>query len=535
MAWRTTVADRAWSAARRPVRRTAGMAGLLAALALFQVACANFIALPVSPVVKAIITGKVLGDRLQDQQLGRTVEVPLLATVRCNQAATKLAPDGSYSLVVEQATQYICTASAPSYVTGEATLDGSLGQVFHLDFGGPTLVSACGAPVATPTGTRATRAATPPAAAIPTATATTTTAAALLCPELHLRAGSITGVVTNADNHLPATSTRITCWNAHTHAEDTTPTGTYTSTTDSTGGFAFASLPIDRYLCTAGSDPTAKIISPAPGAATTVAITICGKLCPSVRYQGGPVMHTMTAYVVFWLPSGYIYSAVGNDHFEGLIQRYFHDVGASSYYNIVTQYWDTTNGFMLNQVSLGDVYVDTHPYPRAATRSDPLQPSDLEREARAAIAARHWTADTSHAVFIYTGYNAQICDGNPGGLCTFPNGSQDVFCGYHSLSGQNLIFVVVATTQSCSGASYVTPYGSPNGDRLADEALITTSHEQFESATDLDTRGWWSGNASTGEIGDKCAQSYREVMLGGHPYWVQAEWSDRGNGCVFSL
>jgi hypothetical protein len=358
---------------------------------------------------------------------------------------------------------------------------------------------------------------------------------ALLCPELHFVTGSVMGVVTNADDHSPASSERLTCWNPHTLEEDATPTGTYQTETDANGAFAFAELPVDRYLCTAGSDPTATVMSPAPGATTKMAVSMCSKHCPSVRYQGGSVMHTMTAYIVFWLPSGYTYSSVGSSHFEGLIQRYFRDVGGSSYFNLLTQYWDTTNGFILNQVSLGDTFVDRHPYPHAATRGDPLQPGDLQHEAEGVAASRQWTTDGTHAVFVYTAYNAQICDGNSGGLCTYPNGSQEVFCGYHSLGSQHLIFAVIATTQSCSGASYDSPYGSPNGDRLADEAIVTTSHEQFESASDADTRGWWAGNASTGEIGDMCVQSYRQVTLRGHPYWVQAEWSDRANGCAYSL
>src|SRR5262249_47406314 len=155
-----------------------------------------------------------------------------------------------------------------------------------------------------------------------------------------------------------------------------------------------------------------------------------------------------------------------------VIQHYFRDVGGSDYYNILTQYWDTDTGFMLNKVALGDVFVDTHPYPHVGTRADPLLPSDIEQEARAAATTHGWMSDMTHMVFIFTAYDAQICDGSAAELCTYPGGSQEVFCGYHSLTNQSLIFALIANTESCSGSADDTPFGSPNGDRLADEALI---------------------------------------------------------------
>jgi hypothetical protein len=532
---------------RPHARRSRGWTGataLLAALAITQLACTNLLALPAPPLAKAVISGKVYGDRLQDQQAGKTVAVPLLATVRCNESSAQTTVDGSYRLSVSQTAQYACSASAPTYVAAQTVLVGSLGPLFHLDFGGPTVVTSCGVPALTPTVPNVTpTAATPTATRSSAAVAPTTSSGAssapsavLECPELHLATGTVTGVVTNADDHTPAAGTRLACWNPHgSPMADLTPNGTYQTQTDANGAFSLTGLPIDRYLCMAGGDPRPTVISPAPGATTTVSVTMCAKHCPSVTYQGGPVMHTMTVYVVFWLPSGHMYSDVGTAHFEGLIQRYFHDVGGTSYYNIATQYWDTATGFILNQVALGGVYVDTHPYPHAGTRDDPLVPSDIAAEVQAVVSARNWTRDTSHVVFVYTAYGAEMCDGGSGGLCTFPHGSQQVFCGYHSTTNDNTIFAEIADTQGCTGGAYAAPYDSPNGDRLADEALITTSHEQFESATDPDTHGWWGGDASTGEIGDKCEQSYQEVTLGGHPYWVQPEWSDRSNSCVYGM
>ncbi len=43
------------------------------------------------------------------------------------------------------------------------------------------------------------------------------------------------------------------------------------------------------------------------------------------------------------------------------MEQYFQDVGGTSFYNILTQYYDALGGPIQNVVTLGGSYVDTAP------------------------------------------------------------------------------------------------------------------------------------------------------------------------------
>jgi hypothetical protein len=355
------------------------------------------------------------------------------------------------------------------------------------------------------------------------------------CPELRLIPGSVAGSVTRAEDGSPAARVRVTCWQPGGPTQTSGTGNTYKATTDVAGRFAFTHMPIAQYLCTAGDDPGAFTVSPTPSATTSAAFKMCTTSCPDVHYGQGDVMHTMTAYLLFWLPHGRTYSEVPNNSYETVIQHYFQDVGGSAYYNIVSQYWDTTNGFMANSVKLGDVFVDTTAYPHGATSQDPLLDKDITHEIAATAKARHWTNDTSHIVFVYTAYGAEVCANAPGKSCSFQQPGGDTFCGYHSNMPDQTIYAVLPDSAACVGPAYADTYSGPNGDRLADVVIIYTSHEQFEAATDPFQGGWWGLNPHQGEVGDKCAGHFSTVTLRGGSYLVQAEWSNRANSCVYAL
>ena len=78
--------------------------------------------------------------------------------------------------------------------------------------------------------------------------------------------------------------------------------------------------------------------------------TVFGQTSSDMSYYGGPVMHMSNTYAIFWLPSGYSYVDFPwtNSGYESLIERFLIDVGGTSYYNILTQYSDNTNGTILD-------------------------------------------------------------------------------------------------------------------------------------------------------------------------------------------
>lgn len=507
---------------------------LYAVAALMLAGCA---APQLAPPANTRISGVVYGDRAQDQEAGRTVLAPLVATVQCNGVQATATTDGRFSLSVKTADRYTCLAKAPSYQSGQAVLIGARGGILRLAFGGALHLTSCVTGAATATAEAVNTPLAVPTTATHDASGDPSVAAegATVCPELQLIPGAVSGVVTRAEDGAVATKVRVTCWQPGGPTQTSGTGNTHQTLTDTSGQFAFGQMPISQYLCTAGDDPTAFIVSPAPGATSSVAFKMCTNSCPDVHYAQGDVMHTMTVYLLFWLPHGRMYSAMTPSSYETIIQRYFQSIGGSPFYNIVTQYWDTTNGYMLNSVKLGDSYVDTTAYPHAATRSDPLQDQDIAHEIGAAMTARHWTKDNAHVVFVYTAYGAEICSNASANSCSFQQAGHDTFCGYHSTTPNQTIYAVLPDTSACMGSTNDHPYAGANGDRLADTALISTSHEQFEAATDPFQGGWWGLNPHVGEIGDKCDGTYGTVTLKGNTFYVQAEWSNRTNSCVYAL
>jgi hypothetical protein len=265
-----------------------------------------------------------------------------------------------------------------------------------------------------------------------------------------------------------------------------------------------------------------------------------------VIYQTGPVMHQYSAYLIFWLPPGYVYEPGGNDQrFARLMMRYFQDVGGSSFLKVTTQYGDAT-GAPSGGASLGGIAVDrVDPYPRKGTTWDPLRDSDIRHEISRVIRVEGWTPSLSHEFFVFTGVGVESCLDKTD--CSFPTGKGGFYAGYHDdfmdpQARKPVIYANlpdVATTLPVSGTMENGDRLSPNGDWIADSEISVLSHEQFESITDPFHEAW--GDRSGQEIADKCEQIYGTVnefganlLLHGDPYIVQAEWSNAAGGCALS-
>jgi hypothetical protein len=261
----------------------------------------------------------------------------------------------------------------------------------------------------------------------------------------------------------------------------------------------------------------------------------------NMTYHGGPTQQTVAAYTIFWSPNGTISSS-----YRTLINRYFQDIGGSSFYNVVSQYPGLTD--TQNVSTLGGTWIDTGPYPAGeGSAFNPLSHTDIQTEvARALSLNPSWNpAGLGRMFFVYTELGVESCwdptvaysnlSCTPG--VASPNPVQ---CAYHSAFGTLNNPVIYANM----------PYGetwpwvcrgfptSPNGDLAADAEISMSSHEHFEAVTDPLLDAWFDSNSS-GEIGDKCAYIYGSTMpdghnltLNGHPYIVQLEWSNANNDGV---
>ncbi|MDP9101436.1 MAG: hypothetical protein M3N21_04730 [Actinomycetota bacterium] len=240
-----------------------------------------------------------------------------------------------------------------------------------------------------------------------------------------------------------------------------------------------------------------------------------------LQYGGGPVELSNTAYAIFWEPTT---GPQVNAGYNGLISRYFQDIGGSALFGTTTQYYQTTNGpqqNITNVSSFGGSYVDTTPYPNGN-----LTDADIQAEVVRALAAKGWTGGVGHQFFVYT---------NPGAI-TLTN-----FCAYHGSfthAGTDVLYanLLYGNQVGCQ------PPSSPNGNPEADGVIDATSHEHWETITDPIVGYGWT--AVTGDEGsDQCNHTYgptdangADVTLKGHPYILQLEWSNQPLlvGCVMS-
>jgi hypothetical protein len=271
---------------------------------------------------------------------------------------------------------------------------------------------------------------------------------------------------------------------------------------------------------------------------TNNSVTQASSTSNAISY-GGPVMHYTRTYAIFWLPSGYHFEGFfGSDSsYEYLISRFLSDVGGSNYYNIVTQYTDHTNGAPLDASSLSGYVIDTDPYPLV---SNTLYDSSVRNEISNVINSQGWPAGLDSMFLVYTAGGISSCFS--GTVCFLTT-----YCAYHDyyyLNNQPVIYGNMPDIDSVSGflgcgGSWLGLL-SPNGDHAADTEISITSHELFEAATDPLINAWL--DTSGNEIGDKCLNQLGSInlldgsnlILNGHKYIVQEEWSNWNAACVLS-
>lgn len=265
---------------------------------------------------------------------------------------------------------------------------------------------------------------------------------------------------------------------------------------------------------------------------------------------GGSIQSYTKSFAIFWLPPGYTYENGGSSsRYESLMLRYLTDIGGSSLYGTMTQYYDSVS-YITNSSTFSGSAVDTSPYPTyygTAATTD----TDIQKEVVKEIKAHGWPYGLHEQFFVFTASGvltwAQIAGGwsNSGG-------TSSGYCAYHSaVSGSSFglgNYPIVYANMPDQDRHYEcyahsgSRYFSPNGDYTADSMISTTSHEQFEMVTDPRLNAW--KDSAGFEIGDKCAYVYGtpasdggNITLRGHRYILQAEFSNAtlnryGTGCT---
>lgn len=275
-------------------------------------------------------------------------------------------------------------------------------------------------------------------------------------------------------------------------------------------------------------------------------------------YGTGPVMRNPTNYLIFWQPAGGYAPAFPAGYQLG-IEKFFQSVGGTPFYNIITQYNDSSGAPVPNATSLGaPSWTDTKTAspsgcdgtPTGAVGSTPhcpLTDADIQNEVTVALTANpQWLKPGINVeYYVYTPNTVGECSGKgtDGNYQCFDinqgiasSGQDAAFCAYHSYFGANTIysFMPFASDGNCVGAVSTFPNG-----KVMDVVLSPTSHEMVESNTDPLLNAWQGTGAGSDEIGDKCSYIYGYVapdgtnfVLNGSRYQVQEEYSNDIAACT---
>jgi hypothetical protein len=231
----------------------------------------------------------------------------------------------------------------------------------------------------------------------------------------------------------------------------------------------------------------------------------------NMTYHGGPVQHTQKVFTIFWQGSSTPFPA----GYQTTINQFVQDLSLSPYYGIAGQYGDS-NGEVSPMLTFGGTWLDTtNALPHAAVSF-----ADLTAEVNRAKAANGWSSDANSYFQVYT----------PSG---FSSSASAGICGLHYFANPAVGQILYPQPGCFPGAPY------PNAD-VADAAINISAHEIIETVTDPLGNGWFF-QSSAGEIGDLCAWIFgtragdgSNVVMNGHPYIVQMEWSNAISGCTLT-
>ncbi len=260
-----------------------------------------------------------------------------------------------------------------------------------------------------------------------------------------------------------------------------------------------------------------------------------------IYHTGGTVIQSAHVVDIFWgastdFPSGYATE----------LQAYRDHYGSTNQYNVITQYYDSANGNIVNANlgAYGDTadWLDTaNPLPASGNVTDALVQCEVQAYFLSSTATvtcadgsvKHgsglgYAVDYSaiYEVFLPASHNGTSVYSSSGSSdsCGGPNLA---YCAYHSHygSGSTAVKYSIEPFASCSGCSTSGWSATQNQEHFI-------SHETREAVTDELGNAWFDRRGY--EADDKCAWSPTPFLVptGTYTFGYQYEWSNHAGGCV---
>jgi hypothetical protein len=276
---------------------------------------------------------------------------------------------------------------------------------------------------------------------------------------------------------------------------------------------------------------------------------------PPLEWHGGPVMHSQTAYAIFWAPSGFSFPAGYTAAIEAFLKNVAADSGKSTnVYSVSAQYTDGT-GRAAYDDSFGGSVVDTHAYPTSGTcapykgvfgveYTKCISDQKMAAEASTVVTEQGWPHGLGVEYYVVLPPHAGNCFAVTGTECF-----DLAYCAYHSYDvSTNVVYANISYSPGdvagCGVGEY--PNGHSNGN--VDDTLSSLSHEANESITDPTLEAWYDEKGF--EDGDECRNTpfeedygsplggleededlFNQAIGSGH-YYLQQEWSNNIEDCA---
>jgi PKD repeat protein len=299
----------------------------------------------------------------------------------------------------------------------------------------------------------------------------------------------------------------------------------------------------------------------------------------NLSYGGGPVLHGVKPYLIFWDPNSQISAAD-----KALYARFFADSAAASgqstnVWAVDRQFTDSTGfGDYSQSWSPSHAITDTNAYPATgqctehhfAGEAACLYDGQLQTEVQRLISTSSLPdgiAGQAPLYFIVTPSNVNTC---------FPDNTtcaDNFYCAYHSnftdSSSNTVLYADIPTILAAQKPKDCQYDGNgavqaPNGasTATADVVLKAISHEASETITDPVGGSGWVNASSGNEDGDQCnftgaydpfnnynpnaflptlggsaagSPTYGTLynqLINSHQYYIQSEWSNGDGNCT---
>ena len=241
-------------------------------------------------------------------------------------------------------------------------------------------------------------------------------------------------------------------------------------------------------------------------------------LAVNLTYHGGDVINVAKVVCIFWGPT---WASGDSDNSRATtIQSFRNQLGTSSHYSMLTQYYDSAYIQTSNLAGTQSDWFDTtNPLPSSGNVTD----ATVQAEVKRYVAGHGTNYSTVYEVFLpkyVPGTSTLVYSSD--GSSTSCGGPGLAYCAYHSsyYNGSSYVKYSIEPYPSCSGCQV-------SGWTVVQNMTHFMVHETREAVTDANGNAWY--DSSGYEADDKCAWTGLFISGG---YGYQPEWSNAAHGCV---